>query len=161
MKNIEKERKFLVKDSSYKASETGNVRMIQGYICREPGRTVRVRIAGDKAWITIKGPGSDTGISRFEWEKEIPADEASDLLGLCPPDAHIIDKTRHFVPVGNRIFEVDEFHGENQGLTVAEIELDDENEEFPRPDWLGTEVTGDRRYYNSMLTANPYSVWKD
>lgn len=163
MKNIETERKFLVRDDSYKEMQSSSMRMIQGYICREAGRTVRVRIAGEKAWLTIKGPSSDDGLSRYEWEKEIPADEAAQLMELCASGngekPGIIDKTRHFVPFGGHVFEVDEFHGENEGLTVAEIELEESNEPFSRPEWLGKEVTGDRRYYNSMLINRPYSTW--
>ena len=161
MAHIETERKFLVKDSSYRLAATESIRMIQGYICREPGRTVRVRIAGDKAWLTIKGPGSDSGMSRYEWEKEIPADEAAGLMGLCPAELAPIDKTRYMVPYGGHVFEVDEFHGKNEGLIMAEVELASESEDFSRPDWLGMEVTGDRRYYNSMLIASPYSSWPE
>lgn len=161
MAHIETERKFLVKDSSYRLAATESIRMIQGYICREPGRTVRVRIAEDRAWLTIKGPGSDSGMSRYEWEKEIPADEAAGLMGLCPAELAPIDKTRYMVPYGGHVFEVDEFHGKNEGLTMAEVELASESEDFSRPDWLGREVTGDRRYYNSMLIASPYSSWSE
>ena len=140
--------------------------MQQGYICRESGRTVRVRIAGEKAWLTIKGASTDDGLSRYEWEKEIPADEAAELMKLCQgvrstsPAPAVIDKTRHIVPFEGHVFEVDEFHGANEGLTVAEIELENASEPFSRPEWLGEEVTGDRKYYNSMLIADPYSFWK-
>ena len=156
--HIETERKFLVNDSSFKESATESHRLTQGYICRESGRTVRVRLWDDKAYLTIKGPGSSSGMSRYEWEKEIPAEDARDLLLLCRNG--LIDKTRYIVPFGGKVFEVDEFHGENTGLTLAEIELRSEDETFGKPDWLGKEVTGDRRYYNSMLAANPYSCWK-
>ena len=155
--NIEIERKFLVKDESYKADATESHRLVQGYICKESGRTVRVRLWDDKGYLTIKGAGSASGMSRYEWEKEISAEDAEELFMLCI--SGIIDKTRYIVPVDGKIFEVDEFHGENSGLTVAEIELGSEDETFSRPPWLGKEVTGDRRYYNSMLVISPYSAW--
>lgn len=155
--HIETERKFLVRDDSYKKMETECHRLTQGYICREKGRTVRVRLWDDRAYLTIKGAGSASGMSRYEWEKEISAEDAADLFRLCREG--FIDKTRHIVPYGGKIFEVDEFHGENSGLTVAEIELGSEDETFSRPPWLGKEVTGDRRYYNSMLVISPYSDW--
>ena len=166
MSKTETERKFLVKDDSYKKMATGRIRMQQGYICRESGRTVRVRIAGERAWLTIKGASTDDGLSRYEWEKEIHADEAAELMKLCQgarstsPAPAVIDKTRHIVPFEGHVFEVDEFHGANEGLTVAEIELENASEPFSRPEWLGEEVTGDRKYYNSMLIADPYSFWK-
>jgi adenylate cyclase len=112
-----------------------------------------VRIKGSKGYITVKGITSDDGLSRYEWEKEIPLSEARELLKICEPG--IIDKTRHLIPVGNHTFEVDEFHGENKGLIIAEIELTSEDETFGKPSWLGREVTGDARYYNSMLVKNP------
>lgn len=155
--HIETERKFLVKDDSYKSMETASHRMTQGYICRENGRTVRVRISDDKAYLTIKGPSSN-GISRMEWEIEIAAEDAKDLLLLC--QGGLVDKIRHIVPFGGKIYEVDEFLEENSGLTVAEIELDSEDEFFLKPGWLSDEVTGDRRYYNSYLSRNPYSTWR-
>ena len=158
MEHIEIERKFLVRDNSYKGTATSHIRMAQGYICRESGRTVRVRKAGDRGWLTIKGPSADNGLSRFEWETEISGADAERLMKLC--QAGIIEKIRHLVPYGDHIFEVDEFLGENLGLTVAEIELENESEPFSRPEWLGEEVTGDRRYYNSMLAAAPFSTWK-
>lgn len=156
-KGIETERKFLVKDGSYKDVATESHRMTQGYICNESGRTVRIRISDRHAWITIKGPSSENGLSRFEWEKEIPFEEAGELMKLCKEG--IIDKTRHIVPYKGHTFEVDEFHGDNDGLTIAEIELENESEPFGRPEWLGQEVTGDRRYYNSMLTLHPFREW--
>lgn len=155
--NIEIERKFLVKDESYKAEATESHRLVQGYICKESGRTVRVRLWDDKGYLTIKGAGSASGMSRYEWEKEISAEDAEELFMLCI--SGIIDKTRYIVPVDGKIFEVDEFHGENDGLAMAEIELESEEEHFTRPEWLGAEVTGDRRYYNSMLSVHPYSEW--
>lgn len=157
MNHIETERKFLVKDDTYKRYATESHRMTQGYICRESGRTVRVRISDGRGWLTIKGASSGNGLSRYEWEQEIPADEAERLLDLCMEGT--IDKTRYIVPFEGHSFEVDEFYGDNEGLTVAEVELENETEPFSRPEWLGKEVTGDRRYYNSMLTEHPYCQW--
>ena len=151
------ERKFLVRDG-FKSGAAAAVRITQGYLCSVPERTVRVRVRGDRGYITVKGLGSGSGMSRFEWEKEIPVAEARELLGLCEPG--VIDKTRYLVPVGGHTFEVDEFYGDNEGLTVAEVELGAEDEAFERPSWLADEVTGDRRYYNSSLTKNPYKNWK-
>lgn len=151
------ERKFLVK-GEFKSEAFKATRIIQGYLSSVPERTVRVRVKGEKGYITIKGIGNKSGASRFEWEKEIPVEEVKELLELCEPG--IIDKTRYLVKAGEYTFEVDEFYGENEGLTMAEIELPDENVAFERPAWLGEEVTGDSRYYNSMLMKNPYKNWK-
>ncbi|MDR3653052.1 MAG: CYTH domain-containing protein [Paludibacter sp.] len=153
---MEIERKFLVK-GEYKSHAERSFRIVQGYLSSATGRTVRIRIKGDKGYITIKGKSNESGLSRYEWEKEIPLNEAEELLQLCEPGA--IDKTRYEIPVGKHTFEVDEFYGENSGLILAEIELENENENFIKPDWLGEEVTGDRRYYNSSLTKNPYKNW--
>jgi len=150
------ERKFLVK-GEFKSFASRNTRITQGYLSSVPERTVRVRIKGDKGFITIKGIGSASGASRYEWEKEIPASEVEELLQICEPG--VIDKTRYLVPAGPHMFEVDEFYGENQGLVVAEVELGSEDESFAKPEWLGEEITGDVRYYNSMLMKNPYSKW--
>ncbi len=150
------ERKFLVK-GDYKPFVKKSMRIVQGYLSSVPERTVRVRIKGEKGFITIKGKGSASGASRFEWEKEIPTSEVKELLNLCEPG--IIDKTRNIVEVGKHAYEVDEFYGENEGLTMAEVELSSEDEKFDKPDWLGEEVTGDSRYYNSMLMKNPYTKW--
>ena len=128
---------------------------MQGYICSDPGRTVRVRVRGDKGFLTIKGQSSEDGLSRFEWEKEIPVSEALELMNLCV--SGVIDKTRYLVPCGDHTYEVDVFHGANEGLVLAEIELSDELEAFEKPSWLGEEVTGDMRYYNSMLSLHPFS----
>jgi len=152
------EKKFLVNGDGYKAEATKAVRITQGYLCSVPERTVRVRIKGDKGYITIKGIGSQSGASRFEWEKEIPVEDVRELLKLCEPG--IIDKTRYIIPKGNHNFEVDEFYGDNDRLVVAEVELGAEDESFERPSWLSAEVTGDKRYYNSMLMKNPYKNWK-
>ncbi len=154
----ETERKFLVKNDSFKEQAVKALRITQGYISSVPERTVRVRIKGEKGFITIKGIGNESGASRFEWEKEIPVEDVKELLKICEPG--VIDKTRYIVPVGNHTFEVDEFYGDNEGLVVAEVELNDENEEFEKPDWLGEEVTGDVKYFNSMLMKNPYKNWK-
>ena len=154
---LEIERKFLVTGDSYKALAFRSDRIAQGYICREGGNSARVRVRGDKGYITIKGPSRDGGLSRYEWEKEIPVNEARELLKICN-DA-IIDKVRHLVEYGGHTFEVDEFFGDNEGLTVAEVELGDANEEFEKPDFIGEEVTGDKRYYNSRLTRFPYKSW--
>lgn len=158
MMGQEIERKFLVSGDCYKAEAAAAVRITQGYLCSASGRTVRVRVKGDRGYITVKGRGSCGGMSRFEWEKEIPVEEARELMKLCEPG--IIDKTRYLVPKGTHTFEVDEFYGDNEGLTVAEVELGSEDEVFERPSWLSSEVTGDRRYYNSALTKNPYKNWK-
>ena len=152
------ERKFLVA-GDFKADAFKSTRIIQGYLSSVPERTVRVRVKGDKGFITIKGIGSQSGASRFEWEKEIPTEEAEQLLAICEPG--VIDKTRYLVKSGEHTFEVDEFHGDNEGLTIAEVELSATDEEFTRPEWLGTEVTGIKRYYNSHLRANPYKEWSD
>ena len=151
------ERKFLVKEG-YKQFAFTYTRITQGYLSSVPERIVRVRINGDKGFITIKGVSNLSGMSRYEWEKEIPVNEAHELLALCEPG--IIDKTRFLVQVGKLTFEVDEFYGDNDGLTIAEVELGSEGESYFVPDWLGEEVTGDRRYYNSSLTKNPFKDWK-
>jgi len=151
------EKKFLVK-GDFKPFVVKETRIIQGYLSSVPERTVRVRIKGEKGFITIKGIGNETGASRYEWEKEIPVDEVKDLLKICEPG--VIDKTRYIVPEKSGLkFEVDEFYGDNEGLTVAEIELPSEDFPFNKPEWLGEEVTGDARYYNSMLMKNPYKNW--
>ena len=151
------ERKFLV--SGEFASETAESRhVVQGYLNSSRERTVRVRISGDRGFLTIKGVTSDSGMSRFEWEHEISIDEAEALMGLCEPG--VIDKTRFIIPFAGHVFEVDVFHGANEGLVLAELELSSEDDEFERPHWLGKEVTGDVRYYNSMLMKQPYGQWK-
>ena len=151
------EKKFLVA-GDFRQSVRKATRITQGYLSSVPERTVRVRVKGDKGYITIKGKGSESGASRFEWEKEIPVEEVMELLKICEPG--VIDKTRYLVDVGSHTFEVDEFYGDNEGLTVAEVELGSEDEAFERPQWLGQEVTGDMKYYNSMLIKNPYKNWK-
>ncbi|MEZ7498245.1 CYTH domain-containing protein [Flavobacterium sp. Arc3] len=154
---IEIERKFLVTSDAYKKEAFSQNRIKQGYLSSVSERTVRIRTKGDKAYITIKGVSNETGMSRFEWEKEIPVDEAENLLLLCQKG--VIDKTRFEVKIGKHIYEVDEFYGENKGLIVAEIELKYESEPFEKPNWLGQEVTNDNRYYNSNLSINPFTNW--
>jgi len=155
---IETERKFLVRNDSYKQEAFTQKRIAQGYLSSVPDRTVRVRTKGDQGFLTIKGKSSESGMSRMEWEKEISVADAEQLLAICEKGA--IDKIRHEVKVGNHTYEVDEFFGDNAGLTVAEIELADENEEFVKPEWLGEEVTGTERYYNAYLSRNPYNTWQ-
>ena len=152
------ERKFLVKDDSYRQLAESKSRIKQGYICSARGRTVRVRVRDEKGFLTIKGPSNDSGLNRYEWEKEIPLDEAEELMKLCEPG--LIDKTRYLVNFGGHTFEVDEFYGEIEGLVVAEIELSTEEEAFLRPAFLGEEVTGQVKYYNSFLMKEPYTTWK-
>ncbi|WP_372869920.1 CYTH domain-containing protein [Shewanella sp.] len=151
------ERKYLVRSNEFKQQAARSVRIIQGYLSSVPERTVRVRVKGDKGFLTIKGIGSESGASRYEWENEISVDEAQELLKICEPG--VIDKTRYLVEYENHIFEVDEFYQSNQGLIVAEVELTTEAETVNKPSWLGEEVTGDARYYNSMLMKQPYSTW--
>ena len=151
------ERKFLVLDDSFKHEAFSKSHIQQGYICSERGRTVRVRIRDERAYLTIKGPSLNGGLSRYEFEREIPLDDGLQMMQLC--ESGIIDKTRWLVKSGPHTFEVDEFHGENAGLVVAEVELHHEDEPFEKPHFIGKEVTGDRRYYNSQLRANPYCNW--
>jgi len=159
---IEIERKFLVLDDRFKSEAYEALPIRQGYLCSSSSSkcSVRVRIRGAKGYLTIKGRGNASGMSRYEFEKEISVEEASELLALAEPG--IIDKTRYLVRAADGIhtWEVDEFNGDNAGLVVAEIELSSENESFPKPEWLGKEVTGDPRYYNSALKSNPYRNWR-
>ena len=157
MSGLEIERKFLVKGNGYKQQAYSHSHIQQGYISSSHGRTVRVRIRDERGYLTIKGPSENGGLSRYEFEKEITLDEAEHLMQLCEPG--IIDKTRWLVKSGNHTFEVDEFFGENEGLVMAEVELGAEDEPYEKPDFIGQEVTGDRRYYNSHLRKNPFSVW--
>lgn len=154
---LEIERKFLV-TGDYKSLATSHSRIIQGYLCSGSGRTVRVRLRDERGYLTIKGPSRDGGLSRYEFEKEITRDEALSLLHLCEPG--IIDKIRWLVPMGDHIYEVDEFFGDNEGLVVAEVELRRPDEPYERAPFLGDEVTGDRRYYNSSLRQYPYKEWR-
>ena len=160
MPYTETERKFLVSDG-YRQEATSSSRIVQGYLCSDKRRTVRVRVRGDKGYITVKGKCAPGELTRFEWEKEIPADEALMLLNLAEPG--LIDKERFLVPNtdGVHVWEIDEFHGSNEGLRFAEIELGSQDEPFDRPVWLGEEVTGDRRFYNSYLTVRPFCDWSE
>jgi adenylate cyclase len=151
------ERKFLVLNSDYKNTAARSFEIAQGYLNTNPHRTVRVRIKGNKAFLTVKGIGNQSGTTRFEWEKEITVNEARELLNLC--EEGLIDKIRYEVPVGHYVYEVDEFRGANQGLIIAEIELKNEQENFPKPNWIGEEVTGKNQYYNAYLNQNPYKNW--
>lgn len=154
---IEIERKFLVLNYDFLSRATSKNRIVQGYLNSNPERTVRVRIKGDKGFLTIKGKGNESGTTRMEWEKEIDLLEAEQLLLLC--ENGIIDKIRYEIPTGNHVYEVDVFMGDNLGLVIAEIELTSEYENFEKPDWIGNEVTGDERYYNAYLCNSPFVSW--
>ncbi|MCB4807157.1 CYTH domain-containing protein [Tamlana sp. 62-3] len=154
---IEIERKFLVKSDAFKHEAHKQTRIVQGYLNSNKNRAVRVRLKGDTGFLTIKGTSSANGLSRFEWEKEISKHEAEALLNLCEPG--IIDKIRYEVKVKTHTFEIDEFFGENEGLTIAEVELTSEDESFEKPLWLANEVTGDPKYYNSQISKNPFKNW--
>ncbi|MEM7085880.1 MAG: CYTH domain-containing protein [Bacteroidota bacterium] len=155
---VEIERKFLVTSEAFKAEAHSEIKITQGFLSVDPERTVRVRIKGERGFLTIKGKSNETGTSRFEWEREIPVTEAAALLKLCLPG--VIDKIRCEVKREDHLIEIDIFSGENEGLVLAEIELSSEEETFPIPHWLGEEVTGDPRYYNSQLSKQPYKNWK-
>lgn len=154
---IEIERKYLIKSLDFKNHYSKKSDIAQGYLSSVAERTVRVRIKGEKGFLTVKGIGNETGVSRFEWEKEIAVTEAKELLKLC--EKGVIEKTRYEVISGNHLIEIDVFHGENDGLILAEIELKNENETIEKPDWLGDEVTNDKRYYNSYISQNAYKNW--
>ena len=161
MSGLEIERKFLVHKAGrpYKEQAYASSRIRQGYICSERGRTVRVRIRDGRGFLTIKGPSGEAGMTRYEFEKEITLDEATHLMELCEPG--LIDKTRYLVKSGQHVFEVDEFYGENDGLVMAEVELQSAEEPFDKPEFIAEEVTGDRRFYNSQLMKTPFSAWRD
>ena len=154
---LEIERKFSVKCTNFLANIKESYKITQGYLNSDKNRTVRVRIKGTKGFITIKGLGSDSGMSRFEWEKEISLKEAESLLLLC--ENFIIDKVRYIVPFDDVVFEVDVFEGTNKGLIIAEVELTSETQMFNKPDWLGDELTQDERFYNAYLSNNPFTTW--
>lgn len=154
---IEIERKFLVTSFEFKNEAYAKKSIVQGYISSNPERMVRIRVKGKDGFITIKGKGNKSGMSRFEWEKMIPLEEATALLKLCEEGA--IEKIRYEVKVGDHVYEVDEFFGENEGLVMAEIELESEDEVFKKPSWLGKEVTNDEKYYNAYLSNNPFTKW--
>ncbi len=151
------ERKFLVTSEAFKSEAHKRTRIVQGFLNTNPERTVRVRIQGNDGFLTVKGKSNKSGLSRFEWEKQISLSEAEELLHLCEPG--IIEKTRYEISSDNHTFEVDDFMGENEGLIIAEIELSSETEPFSKPQWLGKEVTGDIKYYNSKLSKNPFKNW--
>lgn len=158
MSGMEIERKFLVrKDRDFKSAAYSSSRIRQGYIPTN-GATVRIRVRDDKAYLTIKGPSQNGGLSRYEFEKEITLDEAENLFKLCEPE--IIDKTRYLVKSGTHTFEVDEFYGNNEGLVMAEVELGSEDESFECPDFIGMEVTGDHRFYNRQLRHRPFILFR-
>ncbi|MEM7485641.1 MAG: CYTH domain-containing protein [Bacteroidota bacterium] len=159
MEHLEIERKFLVESDAYKNEAVTATRIVQGFLNTDPKRTVRVRIKGDKGFLTVKGESNQSGTTRFEWETEINVPEATNLIDLC--EEAILEKTRFEVPFKGHIFEVDEFLGENKGLVIAEVELQHEDEVFSRPDWLGKEVTGEIKYYNSQLSKHPFKTWSD
>lgn len=154
---IEIERKFLVKNETYKSESIKKQLITQGYLSSDPKRSVRIRICEQNAFITIKGKTSTSGTSRYEWEKEINVEDAKQLMLLCLEG--IVTKIRYVIPFKNHTFEVDEFLKDNSGLVIAEIELSNENEDFERPRWLGKEVTGIKKYYNSQLSQNAYVNW--
>jgi CYTH domain-containing protein len=154
---VEIERKFLVTSNEYLKSFTKQNRIVQGYLSSDPKRTVRIRLKGENGYLTIKGESNESGLTRFEWEKEISYSDAENLLSLC--EKGVIDKIRYEVIVGVHVYEVDVFAKENEGLVIAEIELSSEEETFEKPSWLGKEVTGDERYYNSYLSKTPFKNW--
>ncbi|MGY6649395.1 CYTH domain-containing protein [Wenyingzhuangia sp. IMCC45574] len=157
MHNQEIERKFLVTNLDFINQSFDSNRIEQGYLNSHKERTVRVRIKNNNGYLTIKGVSNESGTSRFEWEKEISITEATQLLAICEPG--VISKTRYLVKMQQHTYEVDVFDGANEGLIIAEIELNEENERFEKPEWLGEEVTGQKKYYNSQLSKNPYKTW--
>ncbi len=154
---IEIERKFLVTSKDFINESHVHFEIAQGYLNSHSERTVRIRIKSDKGFLTIKGKGNESGLSRFEWEQEIPLDEAKKLLQLC--EKGVIEKTRYNIRKGIHIFEVDVFHGQNEGLIIAEIELSNEDEHFEKPEWIGKEVTNIESYYNAYISQKPYAEW--
>lgn len=154
---IEIERKYLVNSLVFIDESFANYEIVQGYLNSNPERTVRIRLKGKKGFITIKGISNKSGTSRLEWEKEIAIEEVKLLLPLC--EKGVIEKTRYEVKSGKQIIEIDVFHGDNEGLIIAEIELETETDKIEKPSWLGNEITGDKRYYNSYLSLNPFKNW--
>lgn len=154
---IEIERKFLISSDQFREYATSKTRIVQGFLNTHADRTVRVRLKGERGYITVKGRSNASGTTRFEWEKEISLKEAEALLELCEPG--ILEKSRFEIPFGNHMYVVDQFYGLNEGLIIAEVELNTENEIFQKPKWLGKEVTGDVRYYNSQLSKLPFKEW--
>jgi CYTH domain-containing protein len=154
---IEIERKFLVKSMHFVDNAVSSTKIIQGFLNTHPERTVRIRIKGEKGFLTVKGKSNETGTTRYEWETEIAHIDAQKLLQLC--EKGVLEKIRYLVPFEGHNFEVDVFDGENKGLILAEIELTTESELFQKPHWLGEEVTGDIKYYNSQLSKQPFNTW--
>jgi len=154
---IEIEHKYLTLSDTFKAEAKCSFRIKQGFLNTDPERTVRVRLKGEQGFITVKGKSSEDGLSRFEWEREISKADAESLLSLC--EKGVIDKVRYEIDYGNHTFEVDEFFGDNEGLVIAEIELNHATETFIKPKWLGEEVTGNIIYYNSQLSKHPFKTW--
>lgn len=152
------ERKFLV-TGEFKSLAYDKTHIEQGYFATEPGKTVRVRIRNDKGYLTIKGPSSKDGLSRYEFEVEVPLEDAQEMMKLCVPGR--VNKDRYLIKSGKHIVEVDEFFDENEGLILAEIELENEDEAYVKPDFLGAEVTGDKRYYNKYMIRHPYKLWRN
>ena len=155
---IEIERKFLVKNDSFKAFAEQTILIEQGYLAGEGDGVVRVRVTGENAVITIKSGNAENGIARYEWEYPVPVEDACEMMKMC--GSGIIRKTRYVVPAGKHVFEVDVFHGDNEGVVIAEVELSAEDEIFDHPDWLGAEVTMKKCYYNAFLARHPYKEWK-
>lgn len=155
--SIEIERKYTVKDTDFISDIYISEKIVQGYLSIDPERVVRVRVKGNKGFITIKGKSNSAGTSRLEWEKEIPVDEVMSLIPLCLPG--VINKTRYLVPYNQQEFEVDVFYGDNEGLVIAELELNSEGQRIDLPHWIDMEVTTDKRYYNAYLSLNPYNTW--
>jgi len=155
---IEIERKFLVSSKAFKDEAKRSFRIKQGFLNTDPERTVRVRLKDDKGFLTVKGKSTEDGLSRFEWENGISKTDAEALLLLC--EKGVIDKIRYEIDYGNHTFEVDEFFGDNEGLIIAEVELNHPTEIFKKPHWLGEEVTGQKQYYNSQLSKQPFKTWK-
>lgn len=156
---IEIERKFLVHSDAYKSESFRRTRIVQAFLNSDKSRIVRVRISGEVGFLTIKGEPSQDGVSRFEWERQISLSDAEALLELC--EDGVIDKIRYEVKSGEHVFEVDEFFGSNEGLVVAEVELNHVSEIFTKPEWLGEEVTGQVKYFNSQLLKNPFKNWPE
>lgn len=154
---LEIERKFAVKSTNFLANAKESYKITQGYLNTDKNRTVRVRIKGNKGFITVKGISSADGLSRFEWEKEINIKDAEALLLLC--EDFVIDKTRYIIPFDAVVYEVDVFEGANKGLVIAEVELESTEQQFEKPEWLGEELTGDERFYNAYLSNVPFSSW--
>lgn len=155
---VEIERKFSVKNTNFLVNTKESFKITQGYLNSDKNRTVRVRIKGNKGFITVKGLSSVDGLSRFEWEKEIAVKDAEALLLLC--EDFVIDKTRYILPFNDVVFEIDVFEGANKGLVIAEVELQSTDQQFEKPDWLADELTGDERFYNAYLSNHPFTTWK-